>query len=252
MNLKALCPSFTLAKMRWKIAAADAMAENVVDEKDGDSCFKTDPKRCYRTVPWGVSCVNVAMESSECEEPSQRMVNSGPSALAFPYFSWTCQCPSGRGGEMCAPCPAGHFASSSASDAGSKSNCIACTAGRFQSNTGQESCTSCALARYSVTPGAITEAVCVACEPGRFGDALRSQSSEQHCRTCPGGKFQQDAASGFCWAYNLCPVGKFLTAPGTEIADSACAACPVGKYSNARGSVSCKLCSASTCASGTR
>ena len=93
-----------------------------------------------------------------------------------------------------------------------------------------DACKACPIGRYS-SGDATSE--CVACIPGRHGNASRPRTSIEHCVTCQPGQYQNKAGHVSC---SLCRAGRF------SAGSSFCEYCGLGKFADDSGLESCKLC----------
>ena len=94
------------------------------------------------------------------------------------------------GSVQCTQCPAGSYAGGSNS-----LTCQDCPGGRYQASTGQSTCSSCAFGRYmTLASGSMAANDCLACTAGRYNSPLDS-SSGHACRACAPGFFSYDESS---------------------------------------------------------
>ena len=135
----------------------------------------------------------------------------------------------------CVPCPAGQYAVGN-------TQCEACPAGQFTSDTGNTSCTSCPSGQVARGTGNTS---CTACGAGE-----RTVNDGGDCQACPNGQ-QPTAAKDSCSA---CPTG-YAGTGGTctecEVGQrtinnqSACEACTDGQQPSTDGT-RCEQCSVGT------
>jgi hypothetical protein len=86
--------------------------------------------------------------------------------------------------------------------------CIECPAGTFKFDIGNEACTACPTAKFSVTVGATDGTYCVACPA--YSNAPAQTSAATSC-TCNAGFTGPDG--GTCTA---CAAGTYKSTPGSE------------------------------------
>lgn len=132
-------------------------------------------------------------------------------------------CPSGSQSRSGGPCPIGFLCEGGTARP--------CPAGTYSDRNGAESCTLCAVGKYSAIIGATNAFVCSPCmglTPGMFCAAGSFKVSGS---MCPEGYFCTDGERVECSA------GSFATAGA-----SACSLCSPGTYSGLKGASSCSLC----------
>ncbi len=145
----------------------------------------------------------------------------------FNYNTIACDsCSSGffsiQGDTVCTTCTPGSISASSSS------TCTQCTPGYYQSTT---QCLACTSGKYSSQSGAT---VCLNCAPGSI-----SSTGASWCTGCIPGTYITSTGSTLCLQ---CPLGTYTSATGF----STCSNCPANTYAGAYGDSSCIACNTST------
>eukprot|EP00937_MAST-01D_sp_MAST-1D-sp2_P007852 g7852.t1 len=103
------------------------------------------------------------------------------------------------------------------------------------SAAGAGSCIACEVGRAGNATGATSDAMCTACEAGRFSGDLVGAGA---CQACPRGKWSA-AGAGSCI---VCEVGRASNATGAT-SDAMCSACEAGRFSgDLVGAGACQAC----------
>jgi hypothetical protein len=165
--------------------------------------WMADPSRCVVCTPGKISSLSGQVSCTEC---SSGRYNDGTGTEA------TCiSCGAGVSstGIACNDCPTGKADEKAASTTVSKmcqscapgkywmadpSRCVVCIPGKFQSLSGQVTCTECSSGRYNDGTG--TEATCKSCpsgegtfgKPGAFGCSAHGQPSPAPTTATPTGQ----------------------------------------------------------------
>eukprot|EP00753_Platysulcus_tardus_P014947 PLAT4666.1.p1 GENE.PLAT4666.1~~PLAT4666.1.p1 ORF type:complete len:1265 (-),score=566.59 PLAT4666.1:135-3875(-) len=197
------------------------------------------------------------------------------SALAAAGSEDTCQpCPAGffslQGAANCTACPAGHFNDMLGSDsceecllgqwaaagspvctdcdngyfsttplAASNASCLPCPSGQYGNGTGASDCLLCPVGFYSNTTAATSLAACLACPLGTFS-ADEGAGSLSDCADCPAGTYGPELNATVCVD---CPIGTFSTTIAA-VNESTCLQCPSGSFSATTGNGDVSLCDA--------
>ena len=187
------------------------------------------------------------------------------------------QCPAGRYGTSwadtsCQICPVG---TASLTGSVNASSCVACTAGKADTDSsaatpcewcpagtfatvGQTQCTLCAVGRHVAEGYGISLSACMACRPGT---ADEDSDPSTFCTACPAGQFSGDPGATEC--AGTCSAGTYGMPSSTDTADcipcatglqdqdsdpsTPCTVCPVGWFSEEAGVSSCaEMCPAGT------
>ena len=131
-------------------------------------------------------------------------------------------------------CPAGSY---SLVGTGTTATCTDCGAGKWNGNTGQSACTSCAAGTESAALRATAIGTCTNCAVGTF-----SSSGKGFCSKCPVGTITASTGQSRC---TQCASGTFVATVG----QSACGGCAQNKYSTAAGAIT--ACTDASSAGGT-
>ena len=123
----------------------------------------------------------------------------------------------------CVDCSVGNFSASDDFNV----KCFNCSAGYFQTNTGQTNCNVCPAGTYTDTIG---QEACLLCPKGKYSN----QTGATECTVCSSGWVQGFEGQTAC----------YQCLPGTYVIDSLtpCVECPQGKYSNQTGATECTVC----------
>ena len=138
----------------------------------------------------------------------------------------------------CAPCAAGRF-----SDSGASESCEKCAPGT-SSPSGATACADCLPGMFK----GYEMLECASCQPGHFGFGFGLTT----CQECGIGMYTSIEQQTAC---DTCPVGSVLVAqdagcqqcpPGTfrDSSMSSCSPCDAGRFQNVSGQSGCYLCSA--------
>ncbi|EAR99193.1 GCC2 and GCC3 family protein (macronuclear) [Tetrahymena thermophila SB210] len=140
---------------------------------------------------------------------------------------------------LCSPCAAGRYSSNSANQ-----SCTQCSAGQYASGTGNSSCSSCpsgfsSLDDFSGCKCNDTNAIfannkCI-CKQGYGGTPNSAKNGSTGCTICPSGQYSDISTQGQCIA---CPAGTYSSNTG----NSSCTQCSEGQYASGTGNSSCQSC----------
>ncbi|XP_046564960.1 major surface trophozoite antigen 11-like [Haliotis rubra] len=108
--------------------------------------------------------------------------------------------------------------------------CQKCTAGTYQSNSGQETCTNCSVGTYQPASGATS---CVSCDEGYTTSSTGTGLANECLIVCKAGQYR--SARDTCLD---CEYGQYQPDTGAE----ACLSCPSKLTTSSRGSTSAKDC----------
>ncbi|EDQ87631.1 uncharacterized protein MONBRDRAFT_33191 [Monosiga brevicollis MX1] len=125
-------------------------------------------------------------------------------------------------------CNAGYYQSGDTVDG----VCVACTAGKAQSSSGQTSCSSCAQGKYASGTG---NTACTSCSSGTYTD----QTGQSSCKQAGTGYYVSDSDRT---TRKACPVGKYSDV-NTANSCKSCQSSPwPGKYQDSTAQSSCQTC----------
>ena len=119
------------------------------------------------------------------------------------------------GGTKCVKCSAG--------TAGSKGECSACPAGKFQPYEGRNKC----FPQYP------------ACQPGTFEAQQPSAKTARKCSPCAKGLFTAVAGERACSPQPECVESTYVAQEGGAASKRACGACPPGRFTTTRNAAAC-------------
>ena len=129
----------------------------------------------------------------------------------------------------CLFCDVGTYGPYSAASA-----CLLCGPGTYQTGTGQvvaSKCEPCGFGWYSPSSGASSNATCIQCEAGKFGQYPAMAS----CVNCGAGSYQTGMEQTSCVA---CRAGLYSTAFAAT-SNGTCTMCETGKYGSQAGATVC-------------
>ena len=111
---------------------------------------------------------------------------------------------------------------------------LACPPGKYQDDTGQDSCLDCTPGSVTDGLGSVASTACVACQPGQY-----SASPMVACVSCIAGSVTNTQAGSGATDCTQCAPGKFSPDPTTS-----CGNCDSGTFQAYWGEATCEECGA--------
>ena len=133
------------------------------------------------------------------------------------------------GKQSCKTCTAGSVTDTLAATKGTK--CTSCSAGQYTSSS-QTACATCPAGSMTDTLTAASGTTCTACTAGQF-----TASSQIACDVCSAGSVTDTLTAASGTTCTACTAGQF-----TASSQIACDVCAAGSYNDKIGQIQCKLC----------
>jgi Tyrosine-protein kinase ephrin type A/B receptor-like len=138
-----------------------------------------------------------------------------------------------EGADKCQPCPSGETSPKGSADCYrnntvSPHSIIKCPRG-YLFDISQKRCVACSAGTFNYNEGQDTSTQCMECQPGDF-----SLKGAALCAPCQGGSYSELPKSTKC---TICPVGEYSTTQSAK-----CTKCPCGKYAPYQGMEACIDC----------